>query len=110
MNNAEASGPGSRTVPAGMARAASGIRRAGGMGGLAERIATIAGALPRSTTEHAVYNLATAVGLWTSDLADALEGGAVQPTHRTDATVAQEAPSPSQGERPTGESPEPGSS
>lgn len=76
----EGARPRAAQVGPGLAEVAATIRRAGGAGGLAGHIGTLAGALPRSTTEHAVYNLAAALGLWTSDLADALEGDAVPPT------------------------------
>lgn len=57
----------------GVHEAASDIRRLGGADGLAGHIQTIAYGTPGSTTEHVVYDLALAVGLWCSDVADLLD-------------------------------------
>lgn len=57
----------------GVRQAASDIRELGGADGLAGHIQTIAYGTPGSTTENVVYDLALAVGLWCSDVADLLD-------------------------------------
>lgn len=57
----------------GVREAAADVRSLGGAEGLAGHIQTIAYGAPGSTTEHVVYDLALAVGLWCSDVADLLD-------------------------------------
>ncbi len=71
----------------GVRRAAADIRELGGADGLAGHIQTIAYGTPGSTTEHVVYDLALAVGLWCSDVADLLDAVADE-----EASLGQGAP------------------
>lgn len=73
----------------GVRQAASDIRALGGAEGLAGHIQTIAYGTPGSTTEHVVYDLALAVGLWCSDVADLLDAVADE-TQETDETQKTE--------------------
>ncbi len=58
---------------AGLRAAAGEIRSATGSDGIAASIASADWALPGSTTEHVVYDLALAIGLWGSDVAGLLD-------------------------------------